>query len=49
MEKGQTGSPMVKRIGEKEYIVGIHVQSVENGSQSIKLTLNKRKMITKWI
>ena len=50
-EKGQSGSPIIKRKDDKEYIVGIHIGKMTikpNLNIAVRLTPDKRRRINEW-
>ena len=49
--EGQSGSPIIIRKGEKEFIVGVHIGSNESRKRNIavRLTAEKKERINKWV
>ena len=49
--EGQSGSPIIIRKGEKEFIVGVHIGSNESRTRNIavRLTAEKKERINKWV
>ena len=50
-ELGQSGSPIIKREGKKQFVIGIHIGSNPKCTRNIgvRLTSEKRKMINEWV
>ena len=50
-KSGQSGSPVIKREGNKEFIIGVHIGSSANFTKNIavRLTPQKRKIINEWV
>ena len=48
---GQSGSPIIKRAGGNEFIIGIHIGKDRDYKWNIavQLTPQKRKLINEWV
>ena len=48
---GQSGSPVLKREGKEEFIIGVHIGSDPECKRNyaVRLTSYKRKMINEWV
>ena len=47
---GQSGAPIIKRNGDqKEFIIGIHIGSVETKNYGVPLSPEKREKINQWV
>ena len=48
-EFGQSGSPIIKREGGKEFIMGVHIGGLAKQNMAVRLTPQKRKIINEWV
>ena len=50
-EKGQSGGPVIRKEGGKEYIVGVHIGGIRglNKNAAVRLTREKRRKINGWV
>ena len=48
---GQSGGPVIRRDGDKEYVIGVHVAGLEDLKKNAAVRLNqeKRKKINEWV
>ena len=48
---GQSGGPVIRRDGDKEYVIGVHVAGLEELKKNAAVRLNqeKRKIINEWV
>ena len=46
---GQSGSPIIKREDEKEFVVGVHIGGRQFWNTAIRLNTQKKKMINEWL
>ena len=51
VSSGQSGGPIIKREGEKKFIIGVHIGNDREGKKNIavRLTPQKRKIINEWV
>lgn len=49
--RGQSGGPVMKKVGDKFYAVGVHTRgdSFHNRNCGVRLNTEKRKLINQWI
>ena len=48
--RGQSGGPVMKKVGDKYYVVGIHTRgdAMKKRNCAIRLNGEKRKIINEW-
>ena len=46
---GQSGSPVIKREGGKEFIIGVHIGGLNKNNVAVRLTPERRNTINEWV